>query len=314
MKALITGAEGFIGSHIADFLLEHDIEVYACVHKKDLGNLEHIRKQIAIVEMDICDKKSVENTMTKIRPDYIFHMAAQSFVIPSWQDIGETFNANIFGTLNILEAARKNNNDPIVVLACSSAAYGLTKENEIPIKETKEFMPSSPYAVSKVTTDMLGFLYWRTYRMKVIRARFFNTIGPRKTGSAVADWGKGIAEIEAGKKEKLGVGNLEPVIDLTDVRDSVKALWLLTKKGQWGEAYNICTGQGHKMSDILTSMIGKSSKKIQVFTDEAKFRPADDPIFVGDNSKIRHLGWAPEISFETMLEDVIDYWRGEIKQ
>ncbi len=313
MKALITGAEGFIGSHIADFLVNKGIDVFATVHKEETRNLKHLNGKITILKMDIAQKESVERVLSDVSPDYVFHMGAQSFVIPSWQNIEKTFDTNIYGTLKILESVRKIESDPIIVLACSSASYGLTKEDEIPIKETKEFRPSSPYAISKATTDMLGYLYWRTYDMKIIRSRFFNTIGPRKTGSAVADWGKGIAEIEAGIKDELGVGNLEPIIDLTDVRDSVKAIWLLTEKGTWGEAYNVCTGEGHKMSDILDTMVKKSRSNVKVVQDSSKFRLADDPIFIGDNSKIKSLGWKPQISFDKILTDVLDYWRNEVK-
>jgi GDP-4-dehydro-6-deoxy-D-mannose reductase len=161
---------------------------------------------------------------------------------------------------------------------------------------------------------MLSFLYWRAYGMKTLRLRFFNTVGPRKTGSAVADWTKGVAEIEAGIRKELGVGNLEPVVDLTDVRDSVKAVWFLTQKGKWGDAYNICSGRGHRMRDVLKQIVSLSTKKIKVVTDRAKLRPSDDPIFVGDNTKLRKLGWKPVISLKKTLKDSLNYWRNEINQ
>ncbi|MBI2578470.1 MAG: GDP-mannose 4,6-dehydratase [Candidatus Aenigmarchaeota archaeon] len=309
MKALVTGAGGFIGSYITDFLVEEGAEVCATVHKNK-DNLRQSEKKIKITACDFSDKNDIENLVKKTEPDYVFHMAAQSFVIPSWQDPEKTYEINVIGTHHLLEALKESG--AVVCIASSSAAYGLSHPEEIPIKETKEFRPSSPYAVSKAATDMLGFLYWRSYGMKILRLRFFNTIGPRKTGSAVADWAKGIAEIEAGTRKELGVGNLEPVVDFTDVRDSVKAIWTLTKKGRWGDAYNICSGKGHKMKEILEKMTSLSTAKIKVITDKAKFRPADDPIFIGDNTKLRSLGWKPEIPLEKTLQDTLDYWRNNI--
>lgn len=310
MKALITGAGGFIGSHLADFLLDNGVEIYASVYRNK-KNLEHIESEIEIIKCDICSENKTKNMIKKIRPDYVFHMAAQSFVLSSWQDPEKTYNTNIMGTYYLLEALK--NSDAIVCIASSSAAYGLNYPDEIPIKETKEFRPSSPYGVSKVATDMLGYLYWRRYGLKTLRLRFFNTIGPRKTGSAVAEWTKGVAEIEVGIRKELGVGNLEPVIDLTDVRDSAKAVWLLTKKGKWGEAYNICSGKGYKMKDVLDKIISLSKVKIKVFKDKTKLRPADDPVFIGDNTKLRKLGWKPLISLEKTLEVTLNYWRNEIR-
>lgn len=253
----------------------------------------------------------MQKAVKQAEPDYVFHMGAQSFVMPSWADPEGTYKTNIMGTYYLLEALKESG--AITAVASSSAAYGLNYPEEIPIKETKEFRPSSPYAVSKAAADMLTFLYWRTYGMKTLRLRFFNTIGPRKTGSAVADWTRGVAEIEAGRRQELGVGNLEPVVDLTDVRDSVKAIWLLTKKGKWGDAYNICSGRGHKMKEVLDRITSMSSKKIKVVTDKAKLRPSDDPIFIGDNTKLKKLGWKPEIPLDETLKDTLDYWRRELK-
>ena len=236
-------------------------------------------------------------------------MAAQSFVMPSWKDPAETFRSNIEGTANLLESVREAGINPVIVVACSSAEYGLNYENEIPIKETKEFRPSSPYAVSKVGTDMVCYMYWLAYGMKIIRARIFNTIGPRKTGSAVADFGMAIAEAERLNKNSISAGRLDSVVYFTDVRDNVKALWLLAENGKYGESYNICTGKGHKIGDVLDKMLSYSNRKLKVTVDKRKFRPKEDPVFIGDNTKIKKIGWAPEIPIEKTLKDTIDYWR-----
>jgi GDP-4-dehydro-6-deoxy-D-mannose reductase len=309
MRALVTGAGGFIGSHIVDFLLKEGIEVYATVRKKGPKNLEHVKDKISVMTLDITDKEKVEKTVRSVKPDYVFHMAAQAFVIPSWEDVENTFNVNALGTINILDAIKKAKIDPVIIVACSSAEYGLTSKDEIPIKESKEFKPSSPYAISKITTDMISYLYWRVYGMKIIRARIFNTIGPRKAGSAIADFSKMIAEYEKGKIKKIGVGNLDCVLDLNDIRDSVRAFWLLAQKGNYGDVYNVCSGKGYSLRDLLNKLISYSGKKIDVYQDKSKIRPLDDPVFIGDNSKLRKLGWKPEISIDETLKDTLDYWR-----
>lgn len=321
-KALITGAEGFIGSTLAEFLLGKGLEVHATVHKSpktadeqsshSSQNLENVKDKITIYDLQIEDKDAVEKLISGVRPDYIFHLAAQAYVIPSWQDIEYTMKVNVLGTMYLYDAMRKAGINPVIVFASSSAGYGLTHEDEIPIKENKEFRPSSPYAVSKITADMLSYIYWRAYGMKIIRARIFNTIGPRKKGNAIADFAQMIAEIESGKRDELKVGNLESVLDFTDVRDLVNALWTLAEKGAHGEAYNICSGHGRKLREVLEMLISISGKNIQIKIDPAKFRPADDPVFVGDNSKLRALGWKPKIDIKQTLKDTLDYWRNVV--
>ncbi len=311
MKALITGAEGFIGSHLADFLLEKGIDVYATVYGSK-KNLDHLNK-INLIECDIRDKKKISEIISSVKPDYVFHLAAQSFVVPSWKDPEETLTTNILGTFYLLDAIRTAGINPTIAIACSSAEYGLNYENEIPINEKKEFRPSSPYAVSKIGTDMLAYLYFQAYKMKILRIRFFNIIGPRKIFDACSDFGKGIAEIEKGLKEKLCVGNLNGIRDLTDVRDAVEALWLLTEKGEFGDVYNICSGKRYKVKEILDKLVSISKKEIKIEQDSSKIRILDDPIFIGDNSKISKLGWQPKIPLEKSLNDVLDYWRGTIK-
>lgn len=308
-KALVTGSDGFIGSHLVDILLEDGVQVYAGVYGEMTKNLDHARGKIEIVELDVTNKKAVYDAVDRIKPDFIFHLAAQAYVMPSWQNIEKTFETNILGTLYILDAARNTGINPAIVVACSSAEYGLTHENEIPIKEDKEFRPSSPYAISKIGADMLCHLYARTYGMRIIRARFFNTVGPRKIGNAVADFAKMIADVEQGKSSKVAVGNLEGIVDLTDGRDAVKALWLLAKIGKYGEAYNICTGKGYKLKDVLDQLALLANKRVEIYQDSKKFRPLEDPVFIGDNSKIRKLGWSPEIKIEKTLEDTLNYWR-----
>ena len=311
MRALITGCEGFIGSHLAELALDKGYDVYAAVHGTT-ENIDHIKDKLKIINLDMRSKESIEAAVETANADVIFHLAAQSYVLPSWEDIEGTMQVNVIGTLHLFDAARKNGN-PVIIFASSSAGYGLSYESEIPIKETKEFRPSSPYAVSKISADMFCYLYWRAYGMHIVRARIFNTVGPRKHGNVIADFAKMIAEAEKGKREKISVGNLEPVLDFTDVRDTASALLMLAERGRYGEAYNICSGKGIKIKDVLDIILSHAKMRIQAEIDEKKFRPADDPIFIGDNSKLKGLGWTPHVSIEQSLEDTLNYWRNQIK-
>ena len=307
MRALITGMDGFIGSHLADFLLEKGFSVYGTFHRGQ----KNTPKAARAIKCDVSKKGSVANIIKRIRPDYVFHMAAQSFVVPSWLDPETTMRANVIGTLNILEALK--NTDTKVAVACSSAEYGLTQKSELPIKEENALRPSSPYAVSKVGTDMVSYVYYNAYGMKLFRIRFFNIIGTRKRMDACSDFARGIVEVEKGKKKYLEVGNLDGVRDFTDVRDAVKAVWMITKKGKYGDVYNVCSGRGHKMRDVLDILLSMSNRKIEVKQSDKRMRKIDDPIFIGDNSKLRGLGWKQDIRIEKTLQDLIDYWRNEIK-
>ncbi len=313
MKALITGGDGFIGSHLADFLLDKGFDVYCTVRKNDqVKNLAHILDKIKVFECDISKKSKIQDIIEYVNPDHIYHMAAQSFVMPSWKDIENTFKTNISGTLFLLDSIRELKTDPKVIIACSSAEYGLTQKNELPIKENKEFRPSSPYAVSKVATDMLAYLYWQTYKMKVFRVRFFNITGPRKTGDACSDFAKMVVEAEKGKKN-INVGNLEGIRDITDVRDAISAVWSIITKGKEGDVYNVCSSIGYKMRDVLNLFIKKSLlKNPNIIINESKIRPFDDPVFIGDNTKVKSLNWIPKIGIETTIVDMLDYWRKNI--
>jgi len=312
-KCLITGCEGFIGSHMADYLLKKGIDVYASVYA-DTKNIRHLKSIIPIINCDIRDKDRLEEIVIDIKPDFVFHFAAQSLVIPSWQDTKETLDTDILGTFYVLDAVKKADIDPTVVVACSSAEYGLNYSHEIPVKETKEFRPSSPYGVSKIGTDMFAYLYWQAYKMRVTRIRPFNITGPRKVLDACSDFARGIVAIENGKAETLDVGNLETIRDVTDFRDGIRAIWLIAEKGIPGEVYNICCNQGYKIKDILEEFIALSNRQIKVRQIPEKMRPLDDSVQIGDNSKLRSLGWNPEVPLKRTLADILDYWRLEDKR
>lgn len=312
MRVLITGCGGFIGSHLADFLVKNGLDIYGTVYKGDVENIKHLKNKIKIIDCDMTDKKVLEKIIKDVKPAYIFHLAAQSLVIESWKNPEKTLSNNMLSTLYLFDVVRKAGIEPKILVACSSAEYGLTYEEEIPINESKEFRPTSPYGVSKVCTDMLAYLYWKTYNMKIIRIRYFNITGTRKVLDACADFAKGIVEVERGIKKQLEVGNLEGIRDFTNVEDAVAASWLLAKKGIPGDVYNVCSGRGYKIGDILNKLISLSTIKIGVVQSKEKIRPADDPLFIGDNSKIKKLGWESKIPIEKTLSEMLDYWRKKL--
>ncbi|MBI2675349.1 MAG: GDP-mannose 4,6-dehydratase [Candidatus Aenigmarchaeota archaeon] len=316
-RALITGITGFVGSHLAELLLKEGIEVYGTVRwRSKTDNIDHIKDKITLIEADLRDAHSTESAIEKAEPDYIFHLAAQSFVPTSWHAPEETLVTNIIGSLNVLEAVRKSKTNTIIQVAGSSEEYGLVQKNEVPIKETNELRPLSPYGVSKVAQDRLTIQYCMSYGMKAIVTRAFNHTGPRRGEVFVtSNFARQIAEIEKKKKEPaIYVGNLDAERDFTDVRDIVKAYLLAVQKCKYGEVYNICCGKSRKIKSVLDTLLKLSrAKDIQVKTDPKRLRPSDVPILLGDCSKFeKATGWKPEIPFDKTMEDLLDWWRERI--
>ena len=317
MKVLITGITGFAGSHLADFLLaKGNIEVYGIERwRSRTENIEHIKDKITLMGCDIRDASSVKKLIEKVEPDKIFHLAAQSFVPTSWHAPQETLTTNIIGELNVFEAVRELGVNPLIQIAGSSEEYGLIKEDELPIKETNPLRPLSPYAVSKVGQDLLGYQYYKSYGLDIIRTRGFNHSGPRRGEVFVcSDFAKQIAQIEKKKQEPvIHVGNLEAIRDFTDVRDMVKAYWLAAEKGKPGEVYNICSGKGYEIKKVLDILLSLTKEKIEIKKDPKRMRPSDVAVLVGDCKKFREVtGWKPEIPFEKTLEDLLNYWRERV--
>jgi GDP-D-mannose dehydratase len=251
-------------------------------------------------------------------PDRIFHLAAQSFPTVSLFKPQETFDINCTGTINIFESIlsiRKKNlsYNPVIVVACSSAEYGasLTVENT-PIKEDTQLLPLHPYGASKVAQDLLTYQYYKNYGLKGIRARIFNTTGPRKTNDVCSDFTKRVVEIEKGKSNKLFVGNISTKRAITDVRDLVTALDLLSEKGAAGEVYNISGNKAYIISDIIEIIKKHSKAEFEVDIDPQLLRPTDEPVIFGDSSKlISHTGWKQEYTLERTIADMLEYWRNK---
>jgi len=315
-RALITGITGFAGSHLAEFLLKEKVDLYGiCRWRASRDNILHLNKKLKLIEADLLDSHSLDALMLEVRPDLIFHLAAQSFVPASWTSPAVTLETNVVGTANLFEAVRRAQIDPVIQIACSSEEYGLVKEDEVPVKETNPLRPLSPYGVSKVAMDYLGYQYFKSYGMKIIRTRGFNHTGPRRGEVFVnSTFAKQIAEIEKRKRKPvISVGNLETQRDFTDVRDMVRAYYLAVLKCEPGEVYNICSGKAWKIGDCLEMLLKASRVKVKIKKDPARMRPSDIPILLGDNSKfVEKTGWKPEIPFKKTLRDLLNYWRKRV--
>jgi GDP-4-dehydro-6-deoxy-D-mannose reductase len=313
-RVLVTGVTGFAGSHLVDYMLTRgDCEIYGIQRwRSRTENIEHFMDRITLLECDLRDASSTRDTLEKVRPDWIFHLAAQSFVPTSWTAPSESLTTNILGQVNLFEAVRRVKLPCRIQLACSSEEYGMVYPDEVPIRETNPLRPLSPYAVSKVTQDLLGYQYWMSWKVDSVRTRGFNHEGPRRGPVFVAsDFAKQIADIERGAKPPvLHVGNLEAKRDFTDVRDMVRGYWLALEKGESGEVYNLCRGQAWSIREVLDLLLGMTKQKIEVKQDPARLRPSDVPILLGDNSKfVKATGWTLTIPFEQTLRDMLEYWR-----
>ena len=317
MNYLITGITGFAGSHLAEYLLSRgDGAVHGTLRwRSRTENIDHLRGRIVLHECDIRDATAVREVIRKVKPDRIFHLAAQSYVPMSWVAPSETLTTNIIGQTNLLEAVRATGCDCRIQIAGSSEEYGLVLPGETPIKETNPLRPLSPYAVSKVAQDLMGYQYFKSYGLRVVRTRAFNHTGPRRGEVFVtSNFARQIAEIEKGKKPPvIQVGNLEAVRDFTDVRDTVVAYFLALERGEPGEVYNVATGQGHKIGAMLQILLEKSRVQVKVEQDPSRLRPSDVELLVGDPSKLeQQTGWKRNYSFEQTLEDLLNYWRAKV--
>jgi len=313
MKALVTGISGFVGSHMAEFLLRQGAEVVGTIRNRSrMDHIAHLTKDVRLSECELRDPFSVETLIGREKPDLIFHLAAQSFVPTSWNSPIDTIHNNVAGQVNLFEAVRRFGLGTKIQIACSSEEYGQVEPEETPIKETNPLRPLSPYAISKVAQDYLGYQYYRSYGLHVVRTITFNHTGPRRGENFVtSNFAKQIVDIEKGRKEPvLHVGNLEAKRDFTDVRDVVRGYWLALEKGRPGENYNIASGTCYTIADMLQTLLGFSDVKIEIRTDPERLRPSDVEILLGDYGKFREAtGWQPEIPFERTMEDLLNYWR-----
>lgn len=319
---MITGANGFVASHLIDYILDNEpnVEIYGTTRRlADLKNIRHALDSINLMDMELTDTFSVNNAIKTIQPDVVFHIAGQSFVPTSWTSPVSTLETNAVGTLNILEAVRNYSKDVLTMISGTSEEYGFVMPNECPIKETQPLRPLSPYGVSKVAADRFGYQYAHSYDMNVLVTRSFNMTGPRR-GSMFVDsnFAKQIVSIEFGLREnKLYHGNLNAIRDFTDVRDTVRAYWMLSEKQWSGEVVNVCSNNGKTMKETLQTLLTLSpiGSRINTIEDEARMRPSDVPVLIGDNTELKKkVSWEPKYEWKDSLKDLMNYWTVEIAQ
>ena len=314
MRVLITGITGFVGSHMAEFALAKGAQVFGSNRWRSKSeNIDHLRSKVTFLESDLRDLSSVRTLLEISNPDFVVHLAAQSFVGVSWHAPAETLTTNIISQVNLLEAIRGLKLSPRFLAVGSSEEYGLVYENELPITESNPLRPLSPYAVSKVTQDLMAFQYFKSFGLPIIRSRAFNHEGPRRGDVFVtSNFARQIAEIEAGQREPvIYVGDLTPRRDYSDVRDIVRGYWLLLERGEPGEVYNLCSGTSWPIQRVLDFLLGLSTvSSITVKTDPSRLRPSDVMVLEGDPGKMfAATGWKVEIPFERTLTELLDYWR-----
>lgn len=314
MRVFITGITGFAGSHLADYCLERgDVEVYGIVRwRSRTENIDHIVDRINVLECDLRDATSTRDVIEEVKPEFIFHLAAQSYVPTSWKAPTESLTTNVLGELNIFEAVRKIGLGCRIQLAGSSEEYGMVYPDEVPITEDNPLRPLSPYGVSKVAQDLLGYQYYMSYKMDIVRTRGFNHTGPRRPPVFVcSDFAKQIVDIEKGLRPPvMYVGNLDAKRDFTDVRDIVRGYFLALEKGKSGQVYNICSEKCYSMREILDMLLAKSNIKIEIKLDKSRLRPSDVPLLIGSCDRFREdTGWKPVIPFDQTLQEILDFWR-----
>ncbi|ARC87505.1 GDP-mannose 4,6-dehydratase [Rhodovulum sp. MB263] len=327
-RALITGITGMVGSHLTDFLLaETDWDITGMARwRSPMDNIAHLtdrinqRDRLRLVHGDLRDSLSLLHAVEEARPDYVFHLAAQSYPKTSFEAPLETYDTNVEGTSRLLEAIKRTVPGAVVHVCASSEVFGRVPRDKLPIDEECTFHPASPYAISKVGTDLIGRFYGEAYGMKVMTTRMFTHTGPRR-GDVFAEssFAKQIALIEANAiPPVIRVGNLDSLRTFADVRDAVRAYYMLvTVKPLPAAYYNIGGEHTCTIREMLEHLIGLSSARdsIRVETDPERLRPIDADLQVPDTAKFRaHTGWAPEIPFETTMRDLLDYWRGRVAE
>jgi GDP-4-dehydro-6-deoxy-D-mannose reductase len=313
VRVLVTGAAGFVGSHLLDLLADEGAETCGMVLP---GTTLSPRARAMEIVADMNDRSAADRAVGEAEPEAIVHLAGQPSVHRSWADPAGTLQANVLGIVNLLDAARERGLRPAVLVVGSAEEYGPVDSAQAPIVETTPLRPSSPYAVSKVAQAALSRLYGPAGGMRVVLTRTFPHTGPgRGEAFAESSFARQIAEIEAGLAPPvLSVGNLEAVRDFTDVRDVVRAYRALLEAGEAGEAYNVCRGRGWRIGEMLEMLLRHCDVRPEVRVEPGRLRPSDIPVLVGDPSKLRRAtGWEPRISLEQTLGDLLEDWRERIR-
>jgi GDP-4-dehydro-6-deoxy-D-mannose reductase len=313
LRALITGASGFAGSHLADLLVQQDErEIWGTI-RDGAGEATRLASEVTWCTVDLTDPAAVMRLLDRCRPERIYHLAAQAFVPISWKDPWPTLENNIRSQLNLLQAMVELGLDARILCVSSAEIYGKVRPEELPVSEKTALRPDSPYGVSKIAQDMLALQYYNSHGLHAVRAHPFNHIGPRQNARFVAPaFARQIAQVEQGLRPPyIEVGNLDAERDFVDVRDVVRAYYLLLEHGAPGEAYVIGRGEPDSVRHLLDLLLACTDHGIEIRQDPARMRPSDVPISYADISKIRATtGWSPRISLEQSLRDVLADWRG----
>ncbi len=318
MRVLITGLTGPVGSFLADYLLTiPGLELHAFKRwRSDPRPIAHLRGQVTIHEGDIEDPFAVDRAVAAAAPERVFHLAAQSYPSASWEAPIHTMRTNVEGTLNLLEAVRRHVPQARVHIAGTSAQYGVVGPDEVPIREGHPMRPASPYGVSKVAAELSGLQYHDNFGLHVVVTRSFNHVGPRQGDRcSIQTFCQQAAAAEAGLQAPvLLVGNLEPRRDFTHTRDVARALWLLIERGTPGQVYNLCSGHATRIGDIVQMVVEQARVPLEVRLDPARLRPSDEPILMGDSSKLREAtGWGPTITVPEIVAELLAYWRERLR-
>ena len=337
-KILITGSNGFIGSHLIDFLIDKNFEIYALDRPSaSFHNLTHYtngkekflkedkqilydkyikipsnNEKLIFIECDINNRELLDKIIENVKPNYIFHLAAQPYIKPSWEDPVYTIETNVIGTINVFESIKKHQLNTRVLLACTSAEFGSTA-NEIkrPLKEDDQLLAVHPYGISKIASELLSRQYYLNFGIEGINVRFFNQTGIRRVNDASSDFIRKVAQIELGLMEPIiEVGNLSPYRDFMAINDTVRGIWLAATKGKPGDTYHVCSNKKIQIRELLKISLSFSSKDIKIIENApAKLRKVDESIIIGDNSKIvNELGFNVSEPLEKTLEDMYNFW------
>jgi len=316
-KILITGISGFVGGHFAQFLATNrkSIEVYGISRSKPawdfVENGYELLQNINFLQADMGDNPRIQSIICDIEPDYILHLAAQSSVAESWRTPASSFINNISGFMNVIETVRLFGIPAKILSVGSAEQYGIVTKNDLPLTEKTGMHPANPYAVARVAQEQFAKIYVDGYGLDICCTRSFNHCGPGQSDRfVVSSIVKQLVMITQGKHDNgIHIGDGSIVRDFLDVRDVVAAYCLLLEKGHRGEVYNICSGRGYVIRDIITILSGIYKTDIQIHEEKSQFRPIDNPHIIGSNEKIMHdLGWHPKVSFEESLQDLYDYW------
>jgi GDP-4-dehydro-6-deoxy-D-mannose reductase len=319
VRVLLTGIAGFAGSHLAEYLVcqvDSPPEIHGVVHRHE-RRIQHLRSKLQLHRGDLRNALWVSELVQTVQPDLVLHLAAWSDVGGSWQQPWTTYELNIQCQLNLLEALRRWAPQSRCLVVTSNEVYGLLSLDDLPVDETTPFRPNNPYGVSKVTQDMMALQYWNSHQMATLRARSFNHIGPGQADDFVASaFARQIAEIEVGQRPPVvTVGNLAAERDFTDVRDVVRAYWLIATLGEPGEVYNIGSGQSRPARWLLDTLLALTPVQVEVALDPVRLRPSDIPISVCNNRRlVEATGWQPQIDLRDSLRDLLDYWRRSLRE